>query len=116
MQVKLHKNARTTLAIRQEIKTSKASIASLARKFSLSWASIKKCRIVESLEDKSSRPHKLNMPESNWFAKIFMLKGFEDSRIKGLFFLDSLNPRHLEPFIQILENQFCLGILTCQRF
>ncbi len=43
-------------------------------------------------------------------SEIFRLKGFEDSRIKGLFSLDSLNPRSLEPFFQILENQFCLGI------
>lgn len=60
MQVKLHKNAKTTLAIRAEIRNSKESIYSLAKKFNLAWGTVKRWKFSESLEDKSSRPHKLN--------------------------------------------------------
>ena len=60
MQIKLHKNAKTTLAIRAEIKNSKESIYFLAKKFNLAWGTVKRWKFSESLEDKSSRPHKLN--------------------------------------------------------
>jgi transposase InsO family protein len=60
MQVKLHKNAKTTLAIRAYIKNSKESIYALAKKFNLNWTTVKRWKFSESLEDKSSRPHKLN--------------------------------------------------------
>jgi len=56
---KLHKNAKTNYAIRQEIKQSQDSISALAKKFNLSWSTVKKWRERETLEDKSSRPHKL---------------------------------------------------------
>ena len=59
MEIKQHKNARTTLAIRQEIKNSKESIYALAKKFNLSWNTVKKWKESKSLEDKSSRPHRL---------------------------------------------------------
>lgn len=62
MQTKLHKNARTTFAIRKLIKESDKSIINdLAKKFNLSWNTVKKWKESESLEDKSSRPHKLNV-------------------------------------------------------
>lgn len=60
MQIKLHKNARTTLSIRKEIQSSSFSIASLSRKFNLSWNTVKKWKEAENTEDKSSRPYKLN--------------------------------------------------------
>lgn len=60
MQVKLYKNARTTLAIRQKIKNSNESIYSLARRFNLSLSTIKRRRTSSGLEDKSFRPHKIN--------------------------------------------------------
>lgn len=60
MQVRLHKNSRTTLAIRQEIKNSPLSAYALAKKYGLAWETAKKWKERESLEDKSSRPHKLN--------------------------------------------------------
>lgn len=59
MQIKLHKNARTTLAIRGEIRESKESIYSLAKKFNLNWGTVKKWKEAETLRDKSSRPHHL---------------------------------------------------------
>lgn len=42
MRIKLHKNARTTLAIRGEIRDSKESIYSFAKKFNLNWETVKK--------------------------------------------------------------------------
>lgn len=60
MLTKLHKNARTTLAIRKYIKNSNESIYALAKRFNLSWNTVYKWKKAENLEDKSSRPHKLN--------------------------------------------------------
>jgi len=58
---KLHKNAKTNYAIRQEIQSSLQPVAFLARKFNLSWLTVKKWKKRESLEDKSSRPEKLRI-------------------------------------------------------
>ena len=57
MQIKLHKNARTTLAIREQIKNSVPvkSINYLAKKFNLSWNTVARWKKSNSLEDKSSR-------------------------------------------------------------
>jgi transposase InsO family protein len=60
MQTKLHKNARTTLAVRQEIKKSSLSAYALAKLYHINWETAKKWKTTETLEDKSSRPHKLN--------------------------------------------------------
>lgn len=56
MKTKLHKNARTTPAIRREIKKSDLSINALAKKYYLSWNTVKKWKDSDSVEDKSSRP------------------------------------------------------------
>lgn len=56
---KLHKNAKTNYAIRLAIKQSSGSVSSLAEKYNLSWQTVKKWRSRESVEDLSSRPHKL---------------------------------------------------------
>jgi len=58
--MKLHKNARTTLAVREEIKHSQESVYSLSKKYHLNWGTVKKWRLAERIEDASSRPHKLN--------------------------------------------------------
>lgn len=60
MQTKLHKNARTTPAIRKEIQESKESIYALAKKYNLSWNTVKKWQASKDLNDRSSRPKKLN--------------------------------------------------------
>lgn len=59
MHTKLHKNARTTLAVRQEINRSPLSAYALAKKHGLNWETAKKWKTTETLEDKSSRPYKL---------------------------------------------------------
>lgn len=56
---KLHQNAKTNYAIRREIKQSSFPIAVLARKFNLSWATVKKWKQRVAVEDKSSRPDHL---------------------------------------------------------
>ncbi|MEW6102882.1 MAG: IS481 family transposase, partial [bacterium] len=60
MQIKLHKNATTTLAIRRVIKESPLSAYALAKKYGLSQTTIHRWKNAPNLEDKSSRPHKLN--------------------------------------------------------
>lgn len=60
MQLKLHKNARTTLAIREEIKHAQASIYSLSKQYHLNWGTVKRWKLAQNIQDKSSRPHKLN--------------------------------------------------------
>ncbi|MEW6619219.1 MAG: hypothetical protein AB1422_07770 [bacterium] len=59
MEIKLHKKATTTLAIRQIIKESLLSAYALAKKYGISQTTAQRWKKAESLEDKSSRPHRL---------------------------------------------------------
>ena len=59
MNQKLHKNAKTNYLIRKEIKQSNEPISALASHYHLSWPTIKKWKVRDSVEDKSSRPDKL---------------------------------------------------------
>lgn len=74
MKQKLHKNARTTFAIRKEIKESALSIQSLGRKLGLSWNTVKKWKFAERIEDKSSRPHKLNTSLTQWQEDVILFE------------------------------------------
>lgn len=56
---RLHKNARTNYLIRRKIQSSSEPINTLARKFGISWLTVKKWRQRDTFEDKSSRPHRL---------------------------------------------------------
>lgn len=56
---KLHKNAKTNYNIRQAIKASRESISALAKRFNISWLTAKKWKERTSVEDKSSRPDKI---------------------------------------------------------
>lgn len=58
---KLHKNARTNYHIRKQIQASSEPISTLARKFNLSWLTVKKWQERDSVEDKSSRPDNLRV-------------------------------------------------------
>ena len=60
MQVRLHKNARTTPAIRRELRESPLSIGALAQKYNISRPTVRKWRGRESVEDLSHRPHELH--------------------------------------------------------
>jgi len=60
MQLKLHKNARTTPAIRRELRASSDSTKALARQYNLHPATVKKWRSRDSTDDASHRPHHLH--------------------------------------------------------
>ena len=60
MEIKLHKNARTTLAIRKEIKESPLSAYALSKKYGISQTTAQRWKKSKTLEDKSSRPYRLN--------------------------------------------------------
>jgi len=59
MHIRLHKNATTTLAIRQAIQQSSLSAYALARQYGISQTTVQRWKTAPSLEDKSSRPHRL---------------------------------------------------------
>lgn len=60
MEIKLHKNARTTPAIRQELRDSIQPIAALAKTYNLNPITVAKWRGRESTEDASHRPHRIH--------------------------------------------------------
>ena len=60
MQVTLHKNARTTPAIRQELRESTKSERELARAYHLNRATVHKWRQRETGQDASHRPHRIH--------------------------------------------------------
>ena len=60
MNLNLHKNARTTPAIRQELRESTKSERELAREYHLNRATVRKWRQRENGEDASHRPHRLH--------------------------------------------------------
>ncbi len=60
MKVQLHKNARTTPALRREIQQSPLSERALARKYNLSRMTIRKWKQRETVDDASHRPHELH--------------------------------------------------------
>ncbi len=60
MQVSLHKNARTSPAIRRELQASTEPTKVLARRYNLSPITVRKWRRRDSIEDASHRPHTLH--------------------------------------------------------
>ena len=60
MQVSLHKNARTTPAIRRELQASTEPTKVLARRYHLSPITVRKWRRRDSTEDASHRPNTLH--------------------------------------------------------
>jgi transposase InsO family protein len=60
MQLTLHKNARTTPAIRRELRVSNLPVAELARRYNLSEPTVRKWRDREDTNDRSHRPHRLH--------------------------------------------------------
>src|SRR3990167_6934515 len=74
MHIKLHKNAKTTLAVREEIKNSQESIYSLSKKYHLNWGTVKKWRLAENVQDASSRPYKLNTTLTRWQEDLILFE------------------------------------------
>ena len=69
MNLNLHKNARTTPAIRQELRESTKSERELAREYHLNRATVRKWRRRDNGQDASHRPHRLQTtltPARNW--------------------------------------------------
>lgn len=60
MLVRLHKNARTTPAIRAELRNSPLSERELARRYGISRATVRKWKQREETTDRSHRPHTLH--------------------------------------------------------
>ena len=60
MHVQLHKNARTTPALRRELQASTEPTDVLAKRYNLSPLTVRKWRRRESTEDASHRPHRLH--------------------------------------------------------
>ncbi|MFZ1575520.1 MAG: IS481 family transposase, partial [Chromatiaceae bacterium] len=60
----LHKHARTTPAMRRELRASPLPIAELARRYHLSQATVRKWRRREEGADRSHRPHHRHTPLS----------------------------------------------------
>lgn len=74
MQQKLHKNARTTFAIRKEIRESSLSVNVLCKTYGLSWNTVKKWKISDTIEDASSRPHKLHTTLTQWQEDVILFE------------------------------------------
>ena len=72
MQVTLHKNARTTPAIRQELRQSTKSERELAREYHLNRATVRKWRQRETGQDASHRPHRIHATLTPVFVKILV--------------------------------------------
>ena len=60
MNLNLHKNARTTPAIRQELRESNKSERELAREYHLNRATVRQWRRRDTGQDASHRPHRLH--------------------------------------------------------
>ncbi|MDD2465353.1 MAG: IS481 family transposase [Desulfobulbus sp.] len=60
MKIRLHKQARTTPAIRREIRESNLSERALAEKYSISRSTVRKWKQRLSEEDNSNRPHTIH--------------------------------------------------------
>jgi transposase-like protein len=58
---KLHKNAKTNYRIRKHIQSSTEPLAVLARRFNLSWLTVRKWKERRFIEDKTSRPQNLRI-------------------------------------------------------
>ncbi len=59
MELRLHKNAKTTPATRAYIQKSSKSVAALAAELGLSEVTVRRWRSRQTVEDRSSRPHAL---------------------------------------------------------
>ena len=60
MNVNLHRNARTTPAIRRELQALTKSDRELAREYHLNRGTVRKCRGREGVADASHRPHRIH--------------------------------------------------------
>jgi transposase-like protein len=91
---KLHKNARTNYAVRQEIRDSLLSINQLSIKYGLSWKTVKKWKERKSVDDHSSRPKRIRT-SLNRFEEdliVFERKKYKKTIEEIFFSLDGIVP------------------------
>jgi transposase-like protein len=60
MVIRLHKCARTRRAIREAIRNSPYPVRTLARRYGLNRATVRKWKERDSVEDRQQRPHELH--------------------------------------------------------
>jgi hypothetical protein len=73
MNIRLHKQARTTPAIRKEIQESPLSERALAEKYNISRATVHKWKHRDQVEDHSNRPHDIHAALSPWEELVAVL-------------------------------------------
>ncbi len=84
----------TNYTIRKEIKQSNLPINTLAKKYNLSWLTVKKWRERENVEDLSSRPHNLRttLTKQQEDLIVFERKKFKKTVEEIYFSLEKTNP------------------------
>jgi uncharacterized protein YjcR len=97
MIIKLHKNAKTSFALRKEIKESPGSTNYLALKYGLAWRTVKKWKSRDTIEDKSSRPHKLriSLNQEQEDLILFERKKFKKTVVRYSFLLRGRFPIYI---------------------
>jgi len=113
---KLHKNARTNYAIRLAIKQSSEPISHLASKYNLSWITVKKWKERESIEDKSSRPHRLriSLTKEEEDLILFERKKFKKTVEEIYFSLNDKVPNLYPLKIYRCLVRYGLNVLPCE--
>lgn len=116
MEIKLHKNAKTTLRLREEIHASSESIYALSKKFSLNWGTVKRWKQSTSPEDKSSCPHKLNTTLTTEQEDLicFERKQFKKTIEEIFFTLEDLIPNLYPMKIYRCLHRYGLAVLPSE--
>jgi len=116
MEIKLHKNATTTLALRKVIKESPLSAYALAKKYGISQTTAQRWKKAKTLEDKSSRPYRLNTTLTTQQEDLicFERKQFKKTIEEIFFTLEDKIP-HLYPMkIYRCLCRYGLGVLPSE--
>lgn len=100
-----HFNAKTNIAQRQAIKQSRESVRDLSKVYRVSHVTVAKWKLVEHLEDRSSRPKTIHYALSRTEVRII-----KKVRKKGLFSLDDLY-LSLAPYLAKLNRTNCYRVL-----
>lgn len=116
MQIKQHKNARTTPAIRREIQNSPLSAYALAKKYQISWSTAKRWKSGEGVEDRSSRPHTLRTKlTQEQIERILLERKQFKKTIEDIFFtLEDVIPALYPMKIYRVLNRFGLSRLPSE--
>lgn len=116
MEIKLHKNATTTLAVRKVIKESPLSAYTLAKKYGISQTTAQRWKKAKTLEDKSSRPYRLNTTLTIQQEELicFERKQFKKTIEEIFFTLEGRVPNLYPMKIYRCLRRYGLGILPSE--